>query len=262
LGSTSETARLILDCILQSEPWPRAALRELIEGDAPELFSVVAEGLSDRFEPRLSEAYSEVFAEVIASAIPGLEAGDLLKRYRRVRQPRRLVRDPRTVFVLSRVTLGADVAITSLILDGMKRRFPAARIVFAGPRKSYELFSSDPRIEHLQVPYYRTGALRDRICICPEFNEPDSIVIDPDSRITQLGLLPVCPEENYYLFDSRGYGAASGEPLGCLARRWLAETFACDEARPFIAPAERPEVESGMLALSLGVGEKDRKSVV
>ena len=35
-----------------------------------------------------------------------------------------------TVYVLSRVTLGADIKITSMILDAMKKRFPGARIVF------------------------------------------------------------------------------------------------------------------------------------
>ena len=52
------------------------------------------------------------------------------------------------IFVLSRVTLGADVAVTSVLLDAAKRRFPHAEIVFVGPRKNYELFAADPRIHH------------------------------------------------------------------------------------------------------------------
>ena len=36
---------------------------------------------------------------------------------------------------------------------------------------------------------------------------PNSIVIDPDSRLTQLGLLPICREEDYYFFESRSFGA-------------------------------------------------------
>ncbi len=168
--------------------------------------------------------------------------------------------DPRTVCVLSRVTLGADVAITSVILDGMKRRFPASRIVFAGPEKNFELFSADPRIEHLPVPYGRGGALRDRIGICPELAEPDSIVIDPDSRLTQLGLLPVCPEESYYFFDSRASGGDSAESLGCLTRRWLRETFEIDGARAYIAPREQPQV-TAEITVSVGVGGNPAKLV-
>ncbi len=41
-----------------------------------------------------------------------------------------------TVYVLSRVTLGADIKITSVILDAMKQRFPGAAIVLVANRKS------------------------------------------------------------------------------------------------------------------------------
>ena len=164
------------------------------------------------------------------------------------------------MYVLSRVTLGADVAITSVILDGMKRRFPASRIVFAGPGEKLRLFSADSRIEHLPVPYGRSGSLRDRIGVCPQLAEPDSIVIDPDSRLTQLGLVPVCPEENYYFFDSRACGGDGAESLGCLTRRWLRETFEIDGAHAYIAPRERPQVTSE-ITVSLGVGGNAAKLV-
>jgi hypothetical protein len=62
LGNTSETAGRLLDCVLRGETWPHAWLDELIDQDSPALFSVLAEGLSDRFEPRLVEAYTEIFA--------------------------------------------------------------------------------------------------------------------------------------------------------------------------------------------------------
>ena len=57
------------------------------------------------------------------------------------------------VYVLSRITLGADVAVTSVLLDAAKRRYPSAEIFFVGPRKNYELFEADPRISHREVPY-------------------------------------------------------------------------------------------------------------
>jgi hypothetical protein len=261
LGSTSDTAERLLACLLLGEPWPRAWLRELIEGESPALLSVVAEGLSDRFEPRLVEAYTGIFAEVIAAVLPEHKPADLVERYRRVRRPRRFEGEARAVFVLSRVTLGADVAITSVILDAVKRRCPRARIVLVGPKKSWELFSADPRIEHLAVSYGRNGALRDRIAVSPRLAEPESIVVDPDSRITQLGLLPVCEDENYYFFESRTYAGDGAESLGALARRWAAETFGIDDARSYIAPAEAPEFPAGGIAVSLGVGENSAKRV-
>ena len=104
----------------------------------------------------------------------------------------------RRVFVLSRVTLGADVAVTSVILSAAKKRFPNARIVFVGPRKNYELFAADRRIHHAEVAY-RRGNLRERLSAWEELKAAvtatDSTVIDPDSRLTQLGLLPVCSED-------------------------------------------------------------------
>ena len=62
-----------------------------------------------------------------------------------------------TVFVLSRVTLGADIKITSIMLSAMKRRFPQAQIVLVGNRKSADLFSADSRISHLNADYPRSG---------------------------------------------------------------------------------------------------------
>ena len=252
MRSTSETARRLLDCVLGGGPWPRALLAELIDQDSPSLFSVVAEGLSDRFEPRLVDAYTQIFAEAIAAILPEYQPAELVERYRRVRLPRRLEREPLTVFILSRVTLGAEVAITSVILDAVKRRCPEARIVLVGPRKCWELFAADYRIEHLSVRY--GGGPRDRIAPSLSLGGPATIVVDPDSRITQLGLQPVCAEEHYYLFESRAYGGDGPESLGALARRWVAETFGIDDARSYIAPAEAPDFPAAGIAVSLGVG--------
>jgi ADP-heptose:LPS heptosyltransferase len=261
LGSISEAAEVLLARLLCREPWPRAELRALIEGDSPELFSVVAEGLSDRFDPALAEVYAEVFAEAIAAVRPEWRAAELVARHRRVRRRRRFEGpDPRAVYVLSRHTLGADVAVTSVLLDGLKRRFPAARIVFAGGRKSYELFAADPRLEHLPLVYGH--GLRSRIGVWPGVWEDGAIVVDPDSRLTQLGLVPVCPEENYYFFDSRSYGGDGDESLGALARRWLSHTFSIQEAEPYIAPAgagRRPAHNE--TAVSFGVGDNPAKRI-
>src|SRR5260370_4379396 len=72
-----------------------------------------------------------------------------------------------TVYVLSRVTLGADVKVTSIALDAMKRRFPGAKINLVGGRKAAELFASDTRVSVLAAEYPRSGPVRARI----EFGE-------------------------------------------------------------------------------------------
>jgi ADP-heptose:LPS heptosyltransferase len=91
------------------------------------------------------------------------------------------------VYVLSRITLGADVAVTSVLLDAAKRRYPDAEIVFVAPRKNYELFQADPRVRHLPAPYPRGGMLMERLRASASLWFDDGPVIDPDSRLTQLG---------------------------------------------------------------------------
>ena len=61
------------------------------------------------------------------------------------------------------------------------------------------------------------------------------MVIDPDSRLTQLGLLPVCPEERYHLFESRAYGEDGSGTLPELAAQWAEETLGVRGARPYVA---------------------------
>lgn len=229
------------------------------------LFGIVVERLGDLFEPCLVDCYASLFSETIAYALPDLRAVDLMERYRRVRLPRRFAGpDPRRVFVLSRVTLGADIAVTSVALNAAKQRFPDAEIVFVGPEKNYELFGADPRIGHMATPYRREGLLRERLSIFPALSQilsaPGSIVIDPDSRLTQLGLLPVCPEEQYYFFESRSYGEYGADTITSLAGQWLAATFGLS-SRPTAFLAARGDAGRADATVSLGVGENPAKRV-
>jgi ADP-heptose:LPS heptosyltransferase len=261
----NENASRLLDYCLKGQPWPPELLRALADDECSDaLFRIVAEGLADRFEPALCDTYAQLFAEAIAPAESAATIEGMVERYRRVRIPRLVTRDPRTVFVLSRVTLGADVAVTSVILDAAKRRFPEAAIYLVGPRKNWELFAADPRILHQPVNY-RRGTLRERLAAGPELREalaqPDSIVIDPDSRLTQLGLLPVCPEERYHFFESRAYGGSGDDPLPVLARRWAEQIFGISDARPFVAVGQASGLSPSGIAISLGVGENPAKRI-
>ncbi|HYL35570.1 MAG TPA: hypothetical protein VEV17_06635 [Bryobacteraceae bacterium] len=264
--SADSLAQDLLEHCLGGRPWPDRLLSELLAGGDRALFRIVVERLGDLFEPRLCEVYAGLFSKVIARRIPELHAEHLLARYLRVRRPRVFDRDPakvRDVFVLSRVTLGADVAITSVLLDAAKQRFPEARIWFAGPQKGWELFRADPRLQHLAISYGRSGTLDDRLSIWPELraavSQPASIVIDPDSRLTQLGLLPVCAEDDYYFFESRAYGAERDQPLPVLAAQWADGTFRVDQARPYICTGL--EARRFTTTVSFGVGENPDKRV-
>ncbi len=263
--SPEQLAQELLEHCLAGRPWPEQLLDGLVEDAGNRaLFRIVVETLGDLFEPRLCGVYADLFSEVIARRIPELHAEHLLARYERVRRPRKFDRDPaetRNVFVLSRVTLGADVAITSIMLDAAKQAFPNSQIYLAGPRKSWELFAADPRLRHVPIAYGRSGSLDSRLSVWPELREtvcsPASIVIDPDSRLTQLGLLPICTEEDYFFFESRSYGGDSVESLSNLTRRWVRETFGIAEARAYIQTGL--DAAQYATTVSFGTGENPAK---
>jgi hypothetical protein len=156
--------------------------------------------------------------------------------------------------VLSRITLGADVAVTSVILDAAKRRFPDAQIYLAGPRKNWELFAADPRILHWDAPYGRSSLFADRIAAKPWFG--DAFVLDPDSRLSQLGMLPVTDGE-YRLFESRGCTGAGS--LSELASEWCEATLGVG-GKPYVAPVAAT-VAPAIATVNLGVGENADKRI-
>jgi hypothetical protein len=257
--SANELAQQVVETCLADHTWPQRALDALLEralgrdpieaSDASRaFFSIVIERLGDLFEPALCDVYCRLFAHVIARAMPQFTASDLAHRYRRIAQVRRYRGgDVERVYVLSRITLGADIAVTSVMLDGMKRRFPEAEICFVGPSKNAELFLDDIRILPISVQYGRSALLLDRLIAARELQDiltdPASLVVDPDSRLTQLGLIPVCDDARYFFFESRAYGGDSLDPLPRLASQWLLETFDV-EGRPFLAPERLDDSEA------------------
>jgi ADP-heptose:LPS heptosyltransferase len=274
--SAVELAQGIIDDCLRDGTWSNRALDALIERALDEtdefvataatraLFSIVIERLADLFEPSLVEIYVRLFTRVIARAIPDYNADDLLVRYRRISQARRFQGGELTrVFVLSRITLGADVAVTSVALSAMKKLFPEAEICLVGPAKNAELFAADERILSIPVSYSRSGLLKDRLMAVIELHsivdEPGTIVIDPDSRLTQLGLIPVCDDSRYYFFESRAFGGSSDLSLPELTSEWLRESFFIENSKPYVAPVLNPKVAD--VAVSWGVGENAEKRV-
>jgi ADP-heptose:LPS heptosyltransferase len=261
--SCEAAAREVLRLCIAGNP-PAELPRNLLEEPcAQALFGILIEGLADRFEPALSDIYARLFSQ----AIEGEDPAALFARYQRVRRPRRAVLNPRRVLVLSRVTLGADVTVTSVLLAAAKRAFPSAGIVFAGPAKNFEIFAADPRLTHAAVEY-RRGSLPERLAVWEELkalaSDPDCLVLDPDSRLTQLGLLPICPEDRYHLFESRRYGGTSEQNLPALAAQWSRETLGVPNAAPYIAPAplmSREARPARYIAVSLGVGENPAKRI-
>ncbi len=260
MGSISvrSASQELLQRCLSDEAWPDSLLFESIREDEGRAFlRIVVERLADLFEPELCTTYARLFTRLIEALRPEFTARALFDRYQRIRRPRLCATDPDTVYVLSRVTLGADVAVTSIVLDAVKRRFPRAAIVLVGSRKNYGLFAADSRIKLLEFEYPRGAGLAARISKTPDLSQPRSIVVDPDSRLTQLGLLPVCAEADYFFFESRAYGGEGNDSLVTLTQRWLDETFSIADAKAYLALADTGV--NADIAVSLGVGENEDK---
>jgi hypothetical protein len=266
----------VLDSCLQDGTWPARTLDALIERALDDdneflarsatraLFGLVIERLGDLFEPSLCDVYARLFSHVISRALPEYNTEGLLLRYGRVRQVRRFPGgEIRRVFVLSRVTLGADVAVTSVALDAAKQRFPEAEILLIGPAKNVEMFAADPHVTAVTVMYARSSLLRERLAAAAELqvavDEQGAIVIDPDSRLTQLGLIPICDDSRYFFFESRAFGGEFATSLPQLTAEWLAEVFDVEGVGPYVAPSRQEKIAE--ITVSFGVGENAKKRI-
>ena len=252
----ASTCNELLEYCLRGEPWPSTLLDRALKVDGGRaLLSIVVERLGDLFEPRLCDTYDLLFTQAIARVAP-----ELRPRIRRARKAHAAPETVERVYVLSRVTLGADVAVSSVMLDAAKRRYPQAEIIFVGPRKCYELFEHDARVRHLPAPYARNGTLVERLRASASLWIDDGIVIDPDSRLSQLGLISVCEESRYFHFPSRSYGGEGSERLPVLAAQWAREVFGVRGARQYVAPLPATG-ERADITVSLGVGENEAKRI-
>jgi len=213
------------------------------------LFGIVVEGLCDEFEEMQVDIYDRVMCQIIAFCrrLPqGAEldrrlAGfgyttqeSLLGRAAALRKSL-LIKDtlerPEKIIFLSRITIGADVAITSVLIQRFAEAFPDAEIVLLGGAKLNGLFGAGPRIRVHELNYPRHGKLLARFsswmavleAIDQEAAPVDGRVqvVDPDSRLTQLGILPVIEPGKYFFFNSRDSHALSDQmSLSELANEW------------------------------------------
>jgi ADP-heptose:LPS heptosyltransferase len=271
------------------------------------LFPNIAEALGDSFAPDAVAVHDSVFSHVIefCRRLPAAshvderlahfgigDRMDLLNRRPMLTPTVPISREARErvrkVFVLSRITLGADVAVTSLVLQGIRRAFPNAERCFVGPSGSGELLMGLEGTRVIEQSYSRGGLLerldawhRATQTLARETTGLASfewLVIDPDSRVTQLGMLPVAHREVPYLFfESRSYFARGLETLGALTLHWLKQALELEgdeDLRPRVAlsptdvsraqsilDAFKPSTARFVVAVNLGVGGNQRKRI-
>ena len=146
--------------------------------------------------------------------------------------------------------------MTSVVLAAAKQRFPEAEILLVGPAKNAEMFAADPQVTAVTIMYARSNLLRERLAAAAELqvavDEQGAIVIDPDSRLTQLGLIPICDDSRYFFFESRAFGGELTASLPELTAEWLAEVFDVENVQPYVAPPQQEKLAE--LTVSLGVG--------
>ena len=260
------------------------------------LFQDVVEPLCDVFDPGAAADYERAFAQVIQLArrdprlgdldreLDALGLGDedaLLARAAEGTSLEPLVEPGRLRLLLvpSRVTLGADVAVTRFVLDGALAACPRAEAVLLGPRASAMILRGRPRARHMGVGYGRGGLLAERLGAWTELRQAvraltaglgprDWLLLDPDSRLTQLGLLVPAPAERHRRFPSRTLGSDGGATLGRLARDWTARVLGAAagsglELEPGAAAWARAARGHGapVIAVSFGTGGNARKRV-
>ncbi|MDQ3010182.1 MAG: hypothetical protein M3X11_05715 [Acidobacteriota bacterium] len=268
-GYLREAVQLICEIAINQD-------QQIARAGITALFPLLVERLNDSFDPANCRLYDQLFIQVIefcrrlpaGQRLPAgnrLDAGlkqfglmnetDLLARKAGISNLKSQIPNPasfkliKRVLLLSRVTIGADVVVTSAIIAKLRATLPQAEFVILGSGKLRELYGGDARIRIREVTYERGGSLISRLtswlAVVEAVNEErDGLdenefwVIDPDSRLTQLGLLPLVENDrNYYFFESRSYqGDSKSTSIGQLAAHWIGKIMGnLDPVFPFVA---------------------------
>ncbi len=270
------------------------------------LFGMIVERLCDDFEELQTETYNRLICQV-ATFLRALPSGGRLdaqlkafqmfsgeQLYQRIEairlspdEPLPPTLRPRKVLILSRVTIGADVAVTSVICQRVQQAFPAAEVVVMGNTKLCQIIAPESGIRVRELHYARHGGLIERFSVWLDLLEDvqdelqglgreDYLLLDPDSRLTQLGVLPLVPDYNTRFFNSRG---KPGYPLkgsiSALSNYWLDQVLGKGEfvhPRVWLASTQldyahrclrqrSAQKARHVITLNLGVGGNLRKRV-
>jgi ADP-heptose:LPS heptosyltransferase len=219
-------------------------------------FGGIVEELCDDYEDFQFDVYARLMSQVISYCrnLPAgrdldkclnkfhlVSAEDILARAGRIHSrigffdaQKKVVRK---ILILSRITVGADVAIVSVIVQRLARAFPEARIIILGSLKLREIFGGHPRFRIRGLKYERRGSLLERLAswqdaldvVAEESATGGSnatLLIDPESRISQLGILPLIEAENYLYFNSHSKMLSADKScMAELANEWMDKVF-------------------------------------
>ena len=224
--------------------------KQRAESATTAIFAEIVEPWADSFLPAACTQYLHFMSEVLYA--PGSTVSDdlaelgyptpesLRSRYRRLITSGApgftFDEDERDeverVIFLSRVTLGADIAVVGTVLGCARFAFPNAELVLLGPRKNIRLLAAGyQRVKRVELAYNRGWSLKQRLSAWPRVRAklkaltedlpPNRyLVVDPDSRFSQLGLLPVASDDHYCFWESRSEDVDDPIPIGIYAGVW------------------------------------------
>jgi hypothetical protein len=110
------------------------------------------------------------------------------------------------------------------------------------------LFNGDAEVDFVGVIYQRHGGLLERLdswislvqaidIQTAGLQSAEFLIVDPDSRFTQLGLLPLSEDDTFhYFFESRSFNKPGITCLSHLTAEWLDQIFGpgTTQAKPYV----------------------------
>ncbi len=210
----------------------------------------------------------------------------LLQRYTSITHnppiPSTLKQNIKKIIILSRVTVGADIAVTSVLVHRLASSFPQADIVVVGPSHLAEIFHGIANVNLAHYPYQRDGGISERLTGDADFHtllkkewadyHSDQVLFfDPDSRLSQLGLVPLFDEKFYYHFPSRNDSPYHNLRITSVVSNWLNHLLDEDKIcypQVAIRPSHSTDIKkffgrfsssTKKIVINLGVGNEPKK---
>jgi ADP-heptose:LPS heptosyltransferase len=219
------------------------------------LFRDLVEACNDRLDQVGRRAYAALFPPVVwqvAMQSPALRRRfadfglhslrDCYARYHRQRQRGQssAVNLPdivERVVILSRVTIGADILLTSLLCQRVYEAFPAAGITVIGDVKLVGLLGGLPQVTVQPMRYTRRGPLGSRLESWLSLGDTidkleADLVISPDSRLDQLGIMPLTTcDDAYLLWENTQQNEGKAQSLAQLLDDWCRRILATNSPK-------------------------------
>ncbi|WP_214414777.1 glycosyltransferase family 9 protein [Sphaerisporangium fuscum] len=256
-------------------------------------FGEIIEPICDSFDPDVQHLHDRLMAYVLAEAArrnPLLVDEVDIAHVAATRDSTLAARRPALCVIPSRVTIGADVTVTGTIAAVVRAAWPEVPLALLGSVKHLEpLLGQFSGTEVWNHPYPRHGTIQERIRAWSgaaravrawqaRYPHAELLVLDPDSRLTQLGLLRLgTGRVGVRIFSGRHTATWDRRDLGALAADWARAVVGLPREAAVGPRIMLPDAETAwgsaivksvrdrcglpVVVVSLGVGGKDTKGL-